>query len=123
MKVFDSAKSKIILITSFLYLLSADVVLAQFMDPTRLNNPITYNSIDGLLSAILGFIINIGSPLIVLALVYAGFKFISARGNPTKIEEAKDILLYVLIGAVLILGAQALKIVITGTVSSIQSGL
>ena len=89
----------------------------------KLQNPTTIGSIQELLTAILSFVVALGAPIVTLAIIYAGFKFVAARGNSTKLEEAKTYLVYVLVGAAIILGAFVLKDVISGTVSKIQADL
>ena len=123
-------KTKSFFIFSFIYLFFSEASLIFAQDPnvpagesTSLKNPINVSSIDELLGAILGFVIQLGIPVITVAIIYTGFKFVTARGNATKIEEAKRNLLYVLIGSAIILGAQALKILITGTVGEIQGAI
>ncbi len=50
--------------------------------------------------------------------VYAGFMFVSARGNPEKIEKARSAFLNSVIGAFLILGATGITIIIQGTIKN-----
>ena len=49
-------------------------------------------------------------PLSVIGFIWAGFQYVvaSASGDPTKAKKAKSILIYVIIGTVLIVGASAL---------------
>jgi len=51
--------------------------------------------------------------------IYTGFLFVMARGNPSKIEEARTALLWTLIGGVILLGAQGITLAIQETVTSI----
>ncbi|PIP86612.1 hypothetical protein COV42_00235 [Candidatus Campbellbacteria bacterium CG11_big_fil_rev_8_21_14_0_20_44_21] len=116
------------LFLSFFFLFLPQILLGRGSNPTppssasKLKNPVKFNSIETLLSAFLEFVVKVGGIAVTLAIIYAGFKFVRAQGNSTKIEEAKKILMYVFIGAAIILGAEALRIVISGTVSNIQSG-
>ncbi len=82
-----------------------------------LQNPLNgINSIDDLLVAILNILIVIMVPIIVFFIMLAGFKYVTARGNSSQIQEATRALTYAIIGAVLILGAVALSDVIKNTV-------
>lgn len=85
-------------------------------------NPIQYDTIEDLLIAILNALVLILFPIIVLMLVYCGFAFISARGNESKIKEARRVFFWTLIGGLIILGAKALALAIAATVSEIQAG-
>lgn len=84
-----------------------------------ITNPLKFDSISEFLNAILDVIILISVPIIILFIVYGGFKFISAQGNETKLSDAKRIIMYTLIGAVLILGAKVLAVAIQATVSEL----
>ena len=71
---------------------------------------------------ILQFVILIGSIVIVLMLVFVGYKFVAAQGSPGKIEEARSMLLWTVIGALVLLGAQAIAMGIQATVTALTSG-
>lgn len=81
------------------------------------------DSIPALISAILEIVVAIGTPIAVLFIIYAGFKFVIARGNMTKVTEAKNMLLYAIIGIVILLGAELLSIVVRGTIEQLGTGL
>ena len=75
-----------------------------------------------LLDKILGFVITIGSIVIILMLVYVGFLFVKARGEPGKITEARQALLWTVIGALVLLGSKAISLGITATVQALATG-
>lgn len=83
-------------------------------------NPLKVDSFDGLLRAILNGVIEIGTIVLILMLVYVGFMFVMARGNPTELQKAKSALLWTVIGGLVLLGATAIQVVISGTVESIR---
>lgn len=88
----------------------------------KLNNPLGTNGIDNipdLVKAILEIALKIGVPLIALAIIYAGFKFIAAQGNSEELKKAKDTLIYVIVGAAILLAAYAIATAIVNTVSSV----
>ena len=68
------------------------------------------------LTTLLNIIITIAVPIVVLAVVYSGFLFVTAQGNETKLEKAKKVIVWTLIGGVLVLGAQVVATAIQGTV-------
>lgn len=86
------------------------------LDGTKIKNPISYNTINDFIKAILEGVIKIGIPIIALAIIYSGFLFVFAQGNEGELKKAKDALLYSIIGAVLLLGAWALAQLISETV-------
>ncbi len=77
------------------------------------------NCLASFLNSILDFVITIGSIIVILMLVYVGYLFVVARGNDSKITEARQALLWTVIGALVLLGAKAIAIGVCETVKSI----
>jgi hypothetical protein len=87
--------------------------------------PINCTGSDCLMSFIatlLSFIARIGSVVIILALVYVGFQFVTAQDNPTKLNNAKTALQWTIIGGLILLGSQAIAMAIQATVQAISVG-
>lgn len=78
-------------------------------------------SIEGLLSALLSIFIVIATPIIVLYIIYAGFLYVTARGNPTKIQEATTALTYAIIGGVILLGSVALSEILSNIINAFRA--
>lgn len=74
-----------------------------------------------LVSKALSFIAEIGAVFCVLALIYAGFLYVKARGNSKEISTAHTVLKNTVYGIILVLGAQLLASVITGTISALTN--
>ena len=55
----------------------------------------------------------------VFFIIWAGFQYVLARGNATKIAEANKNLLYALIGVGVLLGAAGISSVVQNTISSL----
>jgi len=85
-----------------------------------LQNPLNDTSICSLFKDVLHITIQLAIPIIILFLVYAGFKFVVARGNSTKLQEARNNLFYTIIGIGLFLGAWTLASVLVGTINTLQ---
>lgn len=60
--------------------------------------------------------LKIGIPIIALAIIYCGFLFVKAQGNPEELKKAKEALLWTLVGAAILLGALAIAKMISNTV-------
>lgn len=60
----------------------------------------------------------IGPIIVILMLVFVGFKFVAAQGIPGKIEEAKGMLLWTVVGALILLGAKVIAMGIQATVTA-----
>ncbi|MBP9701269.1 MAG: hypothetical protein KBD54_02645 [Candidatus Pacebacteria bacterium] len=87
----------------------------------RLQNPLKVNTIQDAVKFFVNTLVKIAIPFIVIFFIWAGFKFILAQGNPTKVGEAKKMFWYTIIGTLLILGAWTITNAIIGTVNSIIS--
>ena len=70
--------------------------------------------------ALRGFVL-IALPILAFFIVYAGFKFILARGNPEQLMLAKWNFLFVIVGTVLILGAWTFASLIGASFASISN--
>ena len=88
--------------------------------PITIENPIEADNIQELFAAIIDILLVFAVPLIVFFIIYAGFMYVTARGNAEIIQKAHMALLYALIGGVLILGAKVLIDVISGTVDGFR---
>lgn len=72
------------------------------------------------LKAILGGVVQIGTIILIMMLVYVGFLFVAARGNAEKIQGARSALVWTVIGGLVLLGATSIQLVIEGTVNSLR---
>jgi hypothetical protein len=87
-------------------------------DGEALQNPLSVDSITGLLTAILDILVIIAVPIIVFFIIFAGFKYVTARGNEQEITTAHHALAYAVIGGVLILGATAIAAIVKNLVDT-----
>jgi hypothetical protein len=79
-----------------------------------------FDSISGFLLAILDILLIFALPIIIFFIIYAGFLFVTARGDTTKIATARSALTWAVIGGVIVLGATLLVDVIQGTVDELR---
>ena len=87
---------------------------------TTLINPLkSGTSLSALLANILTFVVQLGAIVVVVMLVYTGFKYVAARGNPGEIKNAHEMLKWTVIGALVLLGAQAIASAIQATVTAL----
>lgn len=73
-----------------------------------LQNPLNACSFSALIESITRIVAQIGVPVAVFFIIYAGFLFVTARGSEDKLKTAKKTLLWTIIGVALILGAWAI---------------
>jgi len=86
-----------------------------------LESYLPFDSAEQLIVAILRIFITIATPIIVLFIIYAGFKYVTAQGNAQQVQEATRALTYAIIGAVLIIGAVAISEIIASTVGAFRA--
>lgn len=99
-------------------LASADTI--QPIEQTvKLKNPIKSDTLQEFAKMILEGIIKIGIPILVLAVIYSGFLFVTAQGKPAEIEQAQNNLKNVLLGAAILFGAWGLAQLVTETVKAL----
>lgn len=100
------------------------LVLADCPEPAegalsyQLCNPLRFNTLEGLIVGILNVLLVIAVPIIVFFIIFAGFSYVTAQGNPEKIKQASRSLTYAIIGGVLILGAVAISEILQNVVAS-----
>jgi len=90
---------------------------------TGINNPLgdgNLETIPDFIEKIIDIVLVVGIPIVTLAIIYSGFLFVKASGDPEGLKKAKSALFTSLIGAVLLLGAFVLANAIKGTVDEIK---
>ena len=95
-------------------------VSIKLKNPLNMSNNGGIDNIPDLVKAIVKIALTIGIPLIVLAIIYSGYLFIAAQGSPDKLKVAKDTLLYVIVGAAILLGAYVIAEAVVGTINAIR---
>jgi undecaprenyl pyrophosphate phosphatase UppP len=113
---------------SFISRIIASFILTIILFPVRssnaveeIENPLKGN--DNLLEffdKVLDIVIKLGAIIALVALIVSGFMFVTAGGNEEKITTAKRNILYVVIGAVIILGAKVILEGLKGTLEALE---
>ena len=65
--------------------------------------PTGFASYNSYISAVFAYSMKVGIVLTTLMIIYAGFKYMTSQGNPSAINEAKDIIIGSLSGFALLL--------------------
>lgn len=89
-------------------------------NPNKLCNPIAADDLNSLLVQILDVIVVVSIPVLVLAFIWTGFRFVTAQGNASKLDQARMNLWYTLLGAAIIIGIKVILAIIQGTVEQIK---
>lgn len=88
----------------------------------EVKNPLGVKSFCGLVKALLRAAIQIGIPVAVLFIVWAGFKFVLAQGKSEDLVKARKNFMWTLIGIAIFLGAWLLANVVANTVNALGGG-
>lgn len=78
-----------------------DPATGQFVPGTECD----YNNLIYTISRIVQFALYIITPIVLAMILYMGFKYLTANGNPSKVADAKKMFMPIAIGVFLILGA------------------
>lgn len=91
------------------------VALAQ---ATRIVNPTgAASDFPAFLDMLLVIFQFIATPLLVVALIWGGFKMVTAQGDEKQVTEAKRIIVWTIVAAAIILGARVIYDIAQGTVN------
>jgi amino acid transporter len=71
-------------------------------------NPIQSGDFADVMKKVATIAASIGLLIVVFFIIYAGFLFVSARGNEEQLEKAKRTFFWAVIGAILVVGAFAI---------------
>lgn len=74
------------------------------------------------LQSILSVVVRFGTIIVILMLVFVGYKFVVAQGKEAEIRDARQMLLWTIVGALILLGAQVIASGIQATVSALSTG-
>ncbi len=84
-----------------------------------IKNPLKSETLAALTADLLTLVYQVGLPIVVVMIVYSGFLYVKARGNPSEINAAHNAIKYTLIGTAIVLGASVISIIIKGTIENL----
>ncbi|MCX6759973.1 MAG: pilin [Candidatus Nealsonbacteria bacterium] len=99
-------KNKLFIILAVLFALSLAVPYVSVQ--AQLDSPPTNIDVVGVLNKVAQLLMNIAVPIAIIMVIVAGFYFMTAQGEPGKIETAKKMILWTLIGMAVVLLAEAM---------------
>jgi len=69
----------------------------------EIGNPLQYDTIEGLINAIINWLFALALVLVPLVIVVAGYFFVSSQGDPAKVTQARNMVIYALVGLLIIM--------------------
>ncbi|PCI90340.1 hypothetical protein COB18_01145 [Candidatus Kaiserbacteria bacterium] len=87
------------------------------LEAATFQNPLALKVITDMLKGLVMSVIYVGTPALVVAIMWTGFLFTSAGGNADKLTKAKSIAIKVLIGGVLLLSLWAIVELVSSTLA------
>lgn len=115
-RLFKYGKSAI-LITALLVMTHSAVAV----DP--IDNPIQSRSFAAVLEKIAEWVQLVGLPVLMFFLALSGIFFVTAQGNEEKLKQARTMLVWTLVGALIIAGASAIASAIINFAERLGAGL
>ena len=80
----------------------------------------SFGDLKDMMVVILNGIIKVSIPVLVLATIYVGFLFVKAQGNAEELKKARAALIWLVVGAAIILGGNAIYSMIFDTVKELK---
>lgn len=77
--------------------------LVNLVEAVELEPPIKHKTFEELIDAIINFLMQLALVVAPITIIIAGFYFITAAGDPAKIDTGKKIILYTVIGLFIVL--------------------
>ncbi len=106
-------------VSGFFYLLLATCYLfpsSTFAQGTKIANPaMRYNTLNDFLLMLLDLFLVVMMPLMILLIIYGGYKIVASAGDEAAIKSGKSMVLWSLVGAAIILGARVIFYMVAGT--------
>jgi len=94
--------SKLFMVFFLLFFISASPVSAEEPDLTGVAQ---FEHLEILMQKVLGGVFSLGLVAVFVMLLYGGFKYLTAGGNPEANQKAGGVITYAILGLVLMIGA------------------
>lgn len=86
-----------------------------------IQNPLRVDSIEEVILLVVDLAIYVGVAFAVLVLIFIGFKFVLAQGNPDKLKEAKMWFLWTVVGLAILISSKVIVEIVKNTL--IEAGV
>ncbi|MDD5626864.1 MAG: pilin [Patescibacteria group bacterium] len=102
---------KLLFLCSVIFILGFSIAhsaLATEPINVSLENPIGTDTVTGLINKITGWVLGIAGSIMMIVLIFAGFRYLTAGANEDRAKSAKKMLTWAIIGIAIIVGAAAI---------------
>ncbi len=111
-------KNNFVRLYTKLSILLTALTLASHVYAVQIESPLIATNIQDFFMALIAIVIVFATPIIVFFIIYAGFLYVTARGNEQTITQANRALLYAIIGGLLILGAYGIITIVSNLITA-----
>lgn len=96
-----------VLFLIFSFVLGNLVLAVQSSCPggSGLCDPFRNRNIFQILQSIIGYLIEIGAPILAVMVIYGGFLILTAGDSPEKVKSGKDVILWAVVGYMIVLSS------------------
>lgn len=77
-------------------------------------------TIPQLLDMLLGILIQVTLPLVAVLIIYSGYLFATAAGDPGKVKKARAMLTYIVVGLGILLASKGIQMALQSTINSLR---
>ena len=114
--------AKIVSGTFWLLLISAIfLIIPEVTNAATFENPLALRFIIEILKGFVLSVIYVGTPALVVFIIWTGFLFASSMGNPDKLTKAKATALQAIIGGIVLLSLWAIVKIVGNTLAGLSS--
>lgn len=94
-------------------------------DQNKIPNPLggNTNSLPAFFDSIISVVLELGTIVSVLAIMYGGFLYVTAQGDEEKLGKAYKTITWALVGTAILLGARTIMYAVTDTVKQLGQGI
>ncbi len=83
----------------------------------KLQNPLNAKSVKDVILLAVDIMVWLGVCFAILAIIWVGFKFVMAQGDPKAISEAKSWFFYIIIGLAILISAKVIVEIVQNTLT------
>jgi len=97
------------------------VSLPVIASAATFQNPLAFKVVHDMVRALVYGVIYVGTPAVVVYLMYSGFLFTAAQGNPDGLSRAKRTFIRALIITLLLFGLWSIVSLVSGTLADLSA--